>query len=119
MKKITIIAEAGVNHNGDLETAKKLVKAAKEYHVILEVNNASLSAWSFRGDPRERYQEMLALCQKYQVPVVMDSDAHVDSLVGEHGNACKVLEQAKFPQELIVNANPMKWRGYFNHWYDV
>ena len=30
MKKITIIAEAGVNHNGDLETAKKLVKAAKE-----------------------------------------------------------------------------------------
>ena len=98
---------------------EKLVKAAKEYHVILEVNNASLSAWSFRGDPRERYQEMLALCQKYQVPVVMDSDAHVDSLVGEHGNACKVLEQAKFPQELIVNANPMKWRGYFNHWYDV
>ena len=30
MKRITIIAEAGVNHNGDLETAKKLVKTAKE-----------------------------------------------------------------------------------------
>ena len=28
--KTIIIAEAGVNHNGDLEKAKQLVKAAKE-----------------------------------------------------------------------------------------
>lgn len=30
MSRITIIAEAGVNHNGDLSTAKKLVDVAKE-----------------------------------------------------------------------------------------
>ena len=30
MKKVLIIAEAGVNHNGDLATAKKLVEVAKE-----------------------------------------------------------------------------------------
>lgn len=30
MKKTLIIAEAGVNHNGDIRLAKKLVKAAKE-----------------------------------------------------------------------------------------
>ena len=29
MEKVKIIAEAGVNHNGDLDIAKKLVKAAK------------------------------------------------------------------------------------------
>ena len=28
MSKIFIIAEAGVNHNGDIETAKKLVDVA-------------------------------------------------------------------------------------------
>lgn len=28
MGKIFIIAEAGVNHNGDMETAKRLVEAA-------------------------------------------------------------------------------------------
>ena len=30
MKKVTIIAEAGVNHNGDINTAKKLVDVAAE-----------------------------------------------------------------------------------------
>ena len=30
MKKISIIAEAGVNHNGKINLAKKLVKAAKK-----------------------------------------------------------------------------------------
>lgn len=29
MKKILIIAEAGVNHNGSFETAKKLIYKAK------------------------------------------------------------------------------------------
>ena len=29
-KKIIIIAEIGVNHNGDLKIAKKLIKAAKK-----------------------------------------------------------------------------------------
>ena len=29
-KKIFIIGEIGINHNGDLEIAKKLIKGAKE-----------------------------------------------------------------------------------------
>ena len=30
MKKILIITEAGVNHNGDFETAKRLIEVASE-----------------------------------------------------------------------------------------
>ena len=30
MKKIFIIAEVGVNHNGDIELAKKLIDKAKD-----------------------------------------------------------------------------------------
>lgn len=33
MKKVFIIAEAGVNHNGDLELAKKLIDAARDANV--------------------------------------------------------------------------------------
>ena len=36
MKKVYIIAEAGVNHNGDLATAKALIDEGKPYVVRLK-----------------------------------------------------------------------------------
>ncbi len=93
---------------------ERLVKAAKEYHVLLEVNNASLSPTSFRGDPRERYRELLQLCMVWKVPVVMDSDAHADVLVGNHEFAEEVLKMAGFPEELVVNYHYELLREYIN-----
>lgn len=95
---------------------EELVKAAKNYKVILEVNNASLAPGSFRGNPREAYYEMLELCKQYEVPVAMDSDAHVDSAVGEHGYAMEVLERVQFPEELLVNAHPEILENYINYY---
>jgi len=91
-----------------------LVKAAKEYHVVLEVNNTSLSPSSFRGDPRQCYQEMLKLCMKYQVPVVMDSDAHVDLMAGNHAYALEMLQMGKFPEELVLNSQSGMLYDYIN-----
>ena len=93
---------------------ERLVKAAKEYHVLLEVNNASLSPTSFRGDPRERYRELLQLCMVWKVPVVMDSDAHADVLVGNHEFAEEVLKMVGFPEELVVNYHHELLREYIN-----
>lgn len=92
-----------------------LVKAAKEYHVILEVNNASLSPKSFRGNPREKYKEMLNLCIKYQVPIVMDSDAHVDIMVGNHRYAQEMLNSVDFPEELVINYHLEVLKDYLNY----
>ena len=94
-----------------------LVKAAKEYHVILEVNNASLAPGSFRGDSRESYKEMLQLCMDYQVPVVMNSDAHADVQVGNHEFAQEVLDLAGFPEELVVNYHREILKEYINKGY--
>jgi len=91
-----------------------LVKAAKEYHVVLEVNNTSLSPSSFRGDPRQCYQEMLKLCMKYQVPVVMDSDAHVDLMAGNHAYALEMLQMVNFPEELVLNSQSWMLYDYIN-----
>ena len=60
-----------------------LVQAAKEYGKVLELNNHSLEPTCFRRNARENDLEMLRLCKKYQVPVVMDSDAHFDTHIGE------------------------------------
>ncbi len=96
---------------------ERLVKAAREYHVILEVNNASLAPGSFRGNPRDKYQEMLELCKIYQVPVVMDSDAHADVQVGSHELAQEMLDLAGFPEELVVNSSREILKEYINKGY--
>ena len=93
-----------------------LVEGAKEHHVLLEVNNASLSPTSFRGNPREAYYEMLEYCKTYQVPVIMNSDAHVDIAVGQHQQAEEVLREVDFPSELVANYSLELVREYLNYY---
>lgn len=57
----------------DYET---LVCAAKEHHVLLEVNSSSLHPECHRLNARENYITMLELCRRYKVSVIMNSDAH-------------------------------------------
>ncbi len=83
-----------------------IVKAAKEYGVMLEINNASLSPGSYRPNTRENDLLMLSYCKKYQVPVILGSDAHVAYDVGKHDAAWSVIEEAQFPEELVMNDKP-------------
>lgn len=87
---------------------EEIVKAAKEYHVILEINNASLAPGSFRPNTRENDLLMLEYCIKYQVPVILSSDAHIAYDIGKHEFAKSVIEEANFPEELIINGSPEK-----------
>lgn len=91
-----------------------LVQAAKEYGKVLELNNHSLEPTCFRRNARENDLEMLRLCKKYQVPVVMDSDAHFDIYIGELDSARAVLEEADFPQELVLNRSVDALKKYVN-----
>lgn len=91
-----------------------LVQAAKEYGKVLELNNHSLEPTCFRRNARENDLEMLRLCKKYQVPVVMDSDAHFDTHIGELNAARAVLEEADFPQELVLNRSADAVKKYVN-----
>jgi putative hydrolase len=87
---------------------EEIVKAAKEYQVILEINNASLAPGSFRPNTRENDLVMLEYCIKYQVPVILSSDAHIAYDIGKHEHARSVIEEANFPEELIINGSPDK-----------
>lgn len=82
-----------------------LVKAAREHHKLLEVNSSSLAPTSYRVNARENYVEMLEYCRKYEVPVVIDSDAHIDQAVGEHSLAWELIMEMAFPERLIANTD--------------
>lgn len=84
----------------------EVVSAAVEHGVLLEINNASLAPTGFRIGARENYCRMLEYCMKYRCPVLLSSDAHADTLVGEHGFAAALLAECHFPDELVVNSSP-------------
>ncbi len=96
-----------------------LVQAAREHHKLLEVNSSSLSPTSFRQNAEENYREMLALCREYEVPVIVDSDAHVDVSVGDHARAWNLIREEKFPEELIVNTDLDRYFSYINYKPDL
>ncbi|MCI9584189.1 phosphatase [Clostridiaceae bacterium] len=82
---------------------ESLVKAAKEHHVLLEVNNSSLKPGSPRPGARENYYTMLELCRRYNTAVILGSDSHCAADVGCHDQAAALLREIDFPEELVVN----------------
>ena len=82
-----------------------IVKKAKETHTLLELNNSSLRPGGFRVNTRENDLEMLRLCKKYEVPISIGSDAHVDVDLAGFDLAMEVLKECEFPEELVVNTS--------------
>lgn len=93
---------------------RALVEGAKEKGKVLELNNHSLDPKCFRRDVRENDLKMLELCKEYAVPVIMGSDAHFDTLIGEFSMAKKLLEEVDFPEELVLNRSVEALQGHVN-----
>ena len=95
-----------VSHPDDDHTPlnyERLVQAAKDYHVALEVNNSSMTKPEMRLNCVKNYGEMLRLCMAHRVPIIVDSDAHDPSWVGRFDLARKLIEENRFDEELILN----------------
>lgn len=82
---------------------EKIVKKAVETEVALEVNNSSLNPTSFRQGAQENIRTYLKLCKEHGVQVVLNSDAHIYTDVGNFDLALAVLEELDFPEELVLN----------------
>lgn len=89
-----------------------LAAAAKEHHVLLEVNASSLHPLCHRQNARENYLAMLECCRRYQTPVIIDSDAHCEVDVGNHARAHELLAEIDFPEELVINSSIAKAADY-------
>ena len=83
----------------------RLVRAAKEEGVLLEVNNSSLDPNAARQGGRENIKTLLENCKKYQVPVILGTDSHICYTVGRFDDALTVLKEVDFPEELVINAD--------------
>ncbi len=84
---------------------ERLVKAAKQKHVLLELNNTSLNPTGPRQGTYENDVHMLNLCKEIGVSISIGSDAHIKESICDFDRAYKVIEETAFPDELIVNSD--------------
>ena len=89
-----------------------LLVAAKHYGVAIEINNSSLSPDGYRGDVRENVRTILELCKKYEHPVILSSDSHGAKHVGDFQYAMEMVQEAGFPEKLILNRSSQEFREF-------
>ena len=91
---------------------KALVEGAKATNTALELNNSSLRKPLLRPGCIENYKVMLPLCMEYGVPIVVNTDSHDPSQVGDFTLARGLLEKIGFDEDLILNNDADKLKAF-------
>lgn len=84
---------------------ERVMRACKENGVAVEINVASLKPDGFRQNTHENQKKYLKICKELEVPVIIDSDAHMSTWVGDFDLALEIIKEVDFPEELIVNTS--------------
>lgn len=98
-----------ISHPGD-GTAQldfePIVLAAKETRTLLEINSSSMEPVRHKEEARDNNLEILRLCRRYEVPIILGSDAHISFSVADYRYALPLLAETDFPEALVVNDKP-------------
>jgi len=104
-----------ISHPGD-GTAElnfePIVLAAKEHHTLLEINNSSLKPTRNKPNARENNLSILRLCKRYEVPVILGSDAHISFDIARYDYLYDLLQLTEFPESLIMNRDVKSFKEY-------
>lgn len=104
-----------ISHPGD-GTAEmdfeQLVMASKETHTLLEINNHSLAPQRKKTVAITNNLEILRLCKKHDVPLILSSDAHISFQIADYSRIMPLVEEVGFPDELIMNYWPKQFFQY-------
>jgi putative hydrolase len=84
---------------------EELIRAAADAGVLIEINNSSLRPTSFRKNADENYARILDLCAKHRVSIIVNSDAHIHTDIGEFGEALEIIRKTGFPKDLVANTS--------------
>lgn len=101
-----------IGHCGDPRYCfdiEPIVKLFARYGKVVEINNHSFHS---RKGASEVCREVALCCMRNDVPVVVSSDAHFAGCVGEFEDAIRMLEDIKFPEELILNADSDRFTAF-------
>lgn len=104
-----------ISHPGDgtaLLDFEPLVLASGESRTLLEINNSSLIPLRGKTAARGNNLEILRLCRRHGVPVILGSDAHISFSIADYRYLWDLLEETRFPEELVMNYRPDEFLAY-------
>lgn len=90
----------------DLE---ELVLSAKKNDKLCELNNNRIASGLYASPGMN---ELIMLCRKHDQRVVISSDAHFHTMVGNVTAMMKRIDELDFPHELIVNLTMDRFEEY-------
>lgn len=104
-----------ISHPGD-GTAdldfERLIQVSKETHTLLEINNHSMAPIRHKDVAVPNNRRLLELAKAYDVPVILGSDAHFSTMIAGYDRILPLLEETRFPEELILNYWPDAFLDY-------
>lgn len=80
-----------------------MIKETKAQDALIELNNASFNTMGFRIQAYENDIQILKLCVKYGVEIMLGSDAHREEDVGDFTRTEKILKEVNFPEVLMYS----------------
>lgn len=86
----------------------EIFNVAKRTGTLLEINNASLVPGGIRSGSDENIEKLLRRAMAEDVPIVVGSDAHFYTGIGDIYYVERLLEKIGFPKELVLNTDPQK-----------
>jgi len=102
-RAVSILGHPGdIHYDIDIEA---VVAAAARTHTIIEINNQTLNPQSFRYNGDAIQRQIIAMCKKYNVPVLASSDAHFATLVGQIDDAKALIIDAGLPESQVLNTS--------------
>lgn len=106
-----------IGHPGDPRypfNIKEVVSCARDNNTVLELNNTSLNPNNGRAGGEKIIIDILKECKKQDFPIIIGSDAHYHTAIGDFSRAEKLLEETDFPFELVLNYNKDKFKEFIN-----
>lgn len=101
-----------IGHSGSPEFKYDYERVIPEFGrqgKLVEINSHSAEA---RPASVENCREIALCCKRHSVPIVVNSDAHAEPSVGDHGWALQMLGEIEFPERLIVNGDVRRFTAY-------
>lgn len=108
-----------IGHSGDPAFAYNYDRVIPEFGrngKLVEINSHTFDV---RKRNIENCRKIALACKKHGVPLVVDSDAHFETQVGNFAHALELLEEIGFPEELIVNSSRERLDAYLEQYTNI